>query len=116
MSSYLMSQATAKKAPQSQPIPGREKDMMRNSAGGFAFKADSFARMERFLILGSEGGTYYVDERDLTKQNVDNLRACIATDGPRAVRLIRDISVAGRAPRTTRRSTPWLSLPPTAAT
>lgn len=97
--SYLLKTPTAKKTPQSQPIPGREKEMTRNDAGGFAFKVDSFARMERFLILGSEGGTYYVGESDLTKQNVDNLRSCIATDGQRAVKMITDISVSGRAPK-----------------
>lgn len=97
--SYLTKQPTTKKAPQSQPIPGREKDMRRNAAGGFAFKADSFARLERFLILGSEGGTYYVGESDLTKQNVDNVRACIGADGLRTVKTIVDISTAGRAPK-----------------
>lgn len=97
--SYLLQTPTAKKTPQSQPIPGREKEMTRSNAGGFAFTADSFARLERFLILGSEGGTYYVGEYDLTKQNIDNVRACIGTDGLRAVQTIVDISVAGRAPK-----------------
>lgn len=96
---YLLEQPTAKKTPQSQSIPGREKDMARNNTGGFAFKADSFTRMERFLILGSEGGSYYVGESDLTKQNVDNVRACLAEDGERAVSLIVDVSHRGRAPK-----------------
>ena len=96
---YLKKQPSAKNTPQSKPIPGREKDMARNNAGGFAFKADSFSRLERFLILGSEGGTFYVGESDLTKQNVDNVRACIAQEGPRVVKMITDISVAGRAPK-----------------
>ncbi len=73
--------------------------MMKNNAGGFAFKADSFARLERFLVLGCEGGTYYVGESDLTAQNVDNVRACIEVDGLRAVQMITDISVSGRAPK-----------------
>jgi len=97
--SYLLEQPTAKKTKQSQPIPGREKEMTRNNAGGFAFKADSFTRLERFLILGSEGGTYYVGESDLTKQNLENVRACIAQDGLRAVQVIEGISEAGRAPK-----------------
>lgn len=96
---YLLDTPTAKKTPQSKPIPGKEKLMERNAAGGFAFKADSFTRLERFLILGSEGGTYYVSEQDLTKQNVDNVRACIATDGLRTVKTIAEISEAGRAPK-----------------
>jgi 60 kDa SS-A/Ro ribonucleoprotein len=97
--SYLLQTATPKKTKQSQPIPSREKDMARNNAGGVAFKADSFVRLERFLILGSEGGTYYVGESDLTKQNVDNVRACIYEDGLRTVKTITDISTAGRAPK-----------------
>src|ERR1043166_6943168 len=50
VSTYLMKSPTKKKTPQSQPIP--EKDMAKNNAGGYAFKADSFSCMERFL--GSE--------------------------------------------------------------
>ena len=98
MPSYLLNTPTAKKSPQSQPIPGR-KDMIQNAAGGFVFRADSWHRFERFLILGSEGATYYTSQKELTKQNVDNVRACIATDGVRAVKTIVDISVAGRAPK-----------------
>jgi 60 kDa SS-A/Ro ribonucleoprotein len=94
---YLLEQATEKKTPQSQPIPGKK--MERNNAGGFVFKVDSWTQLERFLILGSPGGTYYVGERELTKENVDNVRACIETDGLRTVQMIRDISLAGRAPK-----------------
>ncbi len=73
--------------------------MTRNNAGGFAFKADSWTRFERFILLGAESGSYYVSESDLTSQNVDNVRACIVADGIRAVDMIRNISVAGRAPK-----------------
>lgn len=97
--SYLLKTPTQKKTPQSKAIPGREKDMARNNAGGFSFTADSWERLERFLILGSEKNTYYCTEQQLTEQNVDNLRACIAADGHRAVKMIVDISVAGRAPK-----------------
>lgn len=99
MKNYLLNQPTPVSTPQSLPIPGRESEMQRNSAGGFAFTADSFTRMERFLILGSEGGTYYVGEGDLTKANVNNVRACIKSDGRRAVEMIVQISEAGRAPK-----------------
>ncbi len=96
---YLLEQATQKKTPQSKPIPGKEKVMERNNAGGFAFSADMWTRLERFLILGSSGGTYYVGQSDLTKQNVDSARACIAADGLRTVQTIKAISRAGRAPK-----------------
>lgn len=96
---YLLKQGTTKKTSQSKPIPGREKEMTRNNAGGFVFKVNSWTQLERFLILGSAGGSYYVGERDLTAENVDVVRACIATDGLRAVKTIVDISVSGRAPK-----------------
>jgi 60 kDa SS-A/Ro ribonucleoprotein len=85
--------------PQSQPIPGREPEMVQNSAGGFTFQIDDFGRLERFLILGSEGGTYYANERDLTKQNVKAVERAIAEDGPRVVQMVVDISHSGRAPK-----------------
>ena len=32
--------------------------MVENNAGGFVFKLDEWKQLERFLILGSEGGTF----------------------------------------------------------
>jgi 60 kDa SS-A/Ro ribonucleoprotein len=83
--------------PQTQPIPG--KAMVQNNAGGYTFALDAFGQMERFLILGSEGGTYYVSEQNLTQENAQNTITAIQTDGPRAVKLIVDISTSGRAYR-----------------
>jgi 60 kDa SS-A/Ro ribonucleoprotein len=53
--------------PQSQPIRGSTQ--VRNSGGGFSWEVDDWTRLDRFLILGAEGGTYYIAERDLVKQN-----------------------------------------------
>ena len=55
--------------PQSQPIPGSTQ--VRNSAGGYSWQVDDWTRLDRFLILGAEGGTYYIGERELVKQNHD---------------------------------------------
>lgn len=85
--------------PQTEPIPGREAEMEKNNAGGFSFTVDDWKRLERFLILGSEGGTYYVGERALTKDNAQVVQRCIKADGLRTVKTIRDISFAGRAPK-----------------
>lgn len=85
------------KTSQTNPIFG--KTMEKNEAGGYGFKKDSWSRLNNFLILGSEGGTYYVQERELTVQNADNIIACIKEDGARVVNLIVDISHAGRAPK-----------------
>lgn len=96
MSDYLLSQGT-KTTPQSQPIPGSTQ--VPNSAGGFAWAVDDWTQLHRFLILGSEGGSYYASERELTMKNVTSVRNCIQIDGLRTVREIVEISEAGRAPK-----------------
>ena len=83
--------------PQSQPIPSSTQ--MPNSAGGYSWEVDDWTRFDRFLILGVEGGTYYIAEQDLVKQNHDALVRCIKADGVRAVNRIVEISDAGRAPK-----------------
>src|SRR5574341_349095 len=72
-------------------------DQVENNAGGYVFQLDCWARLDRFLILGSEGGTYYVDEKRHTKQAAEAVKACLATDGPRTVARIVEISESGRA-------------------
>src|SRR5207245_687871 len=72
--------------PQSQPIPGS--NQVRNSAGGYSWEVDDWTRFDRFLILGAEGGTYYIGQRELVKQNHDTLVHCIKADGVRAVNRI----------------------------
>jgi 60 kDa SS-A/Ro ribonucleoprotein len=85
--------------PQNMPIPGS--NQVPNSAGGYSFALDSWSQMTRFLVLGSEGGSYYASERKLTEENAKNVVACILADGPRAVQHIVDVSRDGRAPRNT---------------
>src|SRR5512135_654627 len=83
--------------PQSLPIPGSSQ--VPNSGGGYAWPVDDWTRLDRFLILGAEGGTYYIAERDLVKENHDALVRCIQADGVRAVNRIVEISESGRAPK-----------------
>jgi 60 kDa SS-A/Ro ribonucleoprotein len=83
--------------PQSQAIPGS--NQVRNSGGGFSWEVDDWTQLDRFLVLGAEGGTYYITERDLVKQNHDAIVRCIKADGVRAVNRIVEISDAGRAPK-----------------
>jgi len=86
----------------STPVPQSEQEDPRqvaNSAGGFSFVIDDKARLERFLILGTDGGTYYINERDLTKQNVDFLVDLIKRNGELVLETAHDISVEGRAYR-----------------
>jgi 60 kDa SS-A/Ro ribonucleoprotein len=82
--------------PQSLPLAP---DQVPNSAGGYAWALDDWARLRRWLVLGSEGGSYYAGQRELTLANIAALSACLAEDGPRAVAEIVAISEAGRAPK-----------------
>lgn len=83
------------KTPQSAPLAGQ----VQNSAGGYAFPVDDWARLDRFLILGSDGGSYYASERKLTLQNAAAVERCVAADGVRVVQKIVEISDGGRAPK-----------------
>lgn len=81
--------------PQTEPIPGT----VPNAAGGHAFAVGDWARLDRFLVLGSEGGSYYASPRALTAANAAAVQRCIAQDGARAVAAIVAVSEGGRAPK-----------------
>lgn len=86
----------------STPATQREKtrsDEVKNNAGGYVFEVSDLKRLERFLIIGTDKGTYYVSERDLTKQNVDFIRKMIKTDADIVLNLVVEVSQAGRAYR-----------------
>jgi 60 kDa SS-A/Ro ribonucleoprotein len=83
--------------PQREPIPGSTQGA--NAAGGYTWAVDAWTRLDRFLILGTEGGTWYTGERALTRENATQIAACVAEDGARVVRRVVEISEAGRAPR-----------------
>lgn len=82
--------------PQSEPENDRQ---VKNNAGGYTFTVDAKARLERFLILGTDGGTYYVNERDLTKQNVDWLIKLIKENPYLVAETTVSVSAEGRAPK-----------------
>ena len=74
-------------------------DQVQNSAGGYAFSLDKWARLDRWLVLGAEGGTYYASERVLTRDNAKTIAECLSEDGLRTVARIVAISESGRAPK-----------------
>src|SRR5678816_4650037 len=82
---------------QSEPIPGEAQ--AKNNAGGYVYQIDKWQRLSRFLILGTDGGTYYVKERELTRDNAAVVDACLAEDHQRTVNEIIAVSDAGRAPK-----------------
>ena len=83
---------------QTEPIRGRT-DHVVNNAGGYVFEVSPMAALDRFLILGSEGGTYYATERKLTRENVTRISAMIAENGTAVLARTVEISLAGRAPK-----------------
>lgn len=85
----------SRKTPQNEPILGE--NQVKNNADGYVYAIDKWAQLDRFLILGTEAGTYYVDEDTLTKEAATNVLACIKEDGVRTVERIKEISLAGRA-------------------
>ena len=81
--------------PQTEPIPGTS--MVSNNAGGFGFAVDDLTRLKRFATLGSSSGTYYVNARDLTKQNLDVVERMLkAGQGKLIVDTVIEVSKAGR--------------------
>jgi len=81
---------------QTQPLDAHQ---VQNSSGGYSYPVDDWTRLQRFLILGSEGGSYYASERQLSRENIDGVLRCIATDGKRTVDSIVTVSQSGRAPK-----------------
>lgn len=77
--------------PQTQRAPGRN-DQVRNSERGFVFKVSDMDRVRRFLILGSEAGSFYVNPQKLTTENAETLIKMIKEDGPKVVDLIVEVS------------------------
>jgi 60 kDa SS-A/Ro ribonucleoprotein len=82
-----------------QTLPQADRAQVRNEAAGYVYALDRWARLDRFLILGSEDGTYYATETQLTKENAVNVVATVREDGRRVVSRVIAISESGRAPK-----------------
>lgn len=82
--------------------PQREQaraDQVKNNAGGYTFQVAGEDRLRRFLILGTEGGTYYTSQAELTKDNAKIVLGYAQNDPRKLVDVAVEISVAGRAPK-----------------
>lgn len=88
--------ASSRKTPVTTPLAG----MVPNSTGGHNWVLGPWDQFSRFLVLGTEGGTYYIGEAKLVEQNHDTVAACIKEDGVRAVNRITEVSTKGLAYRT----------------
>lgn len=97
MKNYLKA-VSPKHAHQRERLPGRP-DQVRNNAGGFVFEVSDETRFVRFLILGTEGGTFYLNERAQTKLETEFVAKFAKEQGLRAVELILDVAQRNRAPK-----------------
>lgn len=98
--SRLASHISTKETPQSEPIPGDQGTrQVENSAGGFSFVVSLWDRLMRFLIIGTDKGSYYATEKKLTKENAECVLECAKEDFPRTLRTVIEVSDQGRAPK-----------------
>ena len=96
MSNYL-TQLTRRQTGQNERLLNRP-EQVKNNAGGFVWKVSDFVRLRRFLILGSEGGTYYQEQRELTRENAEIVTRCAEVDIERTIQEIRRAST-GASPK-----------------
>jgi 60 kDa SS-A/Ro ribonucleoprotein len=87
--------SVSEETPQSEAIKGTNQEM--NNAGGFSFVLDVFGVLRRFLILGTEGGTYYTSEQKLTAENAKTVIEAVKVDGVKAVNMAVEVSDQGLA-------------------
>ena len=79
-------------------LPGQA----RNHAGGAAYVVDDLTMLQRFLVLGSEGSTYYAKSHPAEKQSFEALaRLLDAGRGAEVLELVLAVSEGGRAAKQT---------------
>jgi 60 kDa SS-A/Ro ribonucleoprotein len=76
-------------------------DQVKNNAGGYTFKVSDNVQLNRFLTIGTEGGTFYVSEKKLTRDNASLVVRMAEASNRSLVADTLAVSEAGRAPRNT---------------
>jgi len=69
--------------PQNQPIPGREKEMIRGRSLGWMFDAGIWNMLRRCLLIGTAKSTYYAGKKELTEDFIKVVQECVAKDPDR---------------------------------
>lgn len=93
----VLKSATNQSTLQTQPSRNTPVLQVKNNAGGFVFKISAKKQLDRFLLLGTSGGTYYQSEKSLTAQNMDVIIDLIKSEGEYVVSRVTEVSDAGRA-------------------
>lgn len=88
-----------KATPASQPVIGRENEMVSTKSGAVLFKTDIFDDLRRTLITGTATSTFYTGKFELTKDFEVLLVKCAKEDGKRTADVISLVSDQGLAVR-----------------
>ncbi|NET69722.1 MAG: TROVE domain-containing protein [Sphaerospermopsis sp. SIO1G2] len=67
-----------KHTPQNQPIPRREKEMIKGRSGGYMFDAGNWKMLRRCLLIGTAKSTYYAGKQELTEEFVEVVKKAVA--------------------------------------
>ncbi len=85
---YKFYSQTSINTPQSQPIPGRESEMIQGRSSGYMFNAGIWSMLHRCLLIGTAKSTYYAGKRELTDDFVNIIRQCVYEDPARVAQEI----------------------------
>lgn len=99
MSTLNQFSTRAARVPQSKPVDSRQ---VPNSAGGYTFTLAPLDVLRRFLILGTDSGSYYASAGDLTTKNGEVIVALANGDedtAHAALHLVTQVSTQGLAPK-----------------
>jgi 60 kDa SS-A/Ro ribonucleoprotein len=66
--------------PQTQPISGRESEMIQGRSGGWMFNAGTWKLLRRCLLIGTAQSTYYAGKKELTDEFVEVVFRALAED------------------------------------
>lgn len=80
-------------------VSRKNKGMDVNNCGKPTFTIDMWNRLDRYVIIGSETGTYYATAEKITTENLDNVLDCIKQDGIRVLNRVIEISDQALAPK-----------------
>lgn len=84
----FFTQKNTKYTIQSQPIPGRETEMIRGRSGGYMFDVGIWEMLRRCLLVGTAQSTYYAGKQELTADFIDILQQAIAKNPDRVAQEI----------------------------
>ena len=85
----------ARSTPQSEPMFGKSQE--KNNAGGYTFVLDKWSQLERFLVIGCQGGSYYANERSMAVENAKIVNECADEDHAKIFAILDDINKNNRA-------------------